>query len=69
MTLEEFPGLVGNIQEYAVGPQAFHLVVDGTGHHVPRGQFPAIIEARHKALSIRQQQLAPLAAYRLGDQE
>ncbi len=60
---------VADIEEQAVGTDAFHLMVDGAGDDIPWCQFGAFIEALHKALAVGQQQLATFAAHRFGNQE
>ncbi|MNV95733.1 hypothetical protein D3C71_1906590 [compost metagenome] len=69
MVLDELGRLVADVQVHAVHTQALHLVVDGAGDDVARGQLGARVEALHEALAVGQLEQAAFAAHRLGDQE
>ena len=60
---------VGDVQVDALGAQALHLVVDGAGDDIAGGEFGALVEAGHEAVTVGQQQAPPLAAQGLGDQK
>ncbi len=66
---DEIGRAMRDVQIDAVAAEPLHLVVDGAGDDVARRQFGALVEARHEALAIGQQQAGALAAQRLGDQE
>ncbi len=66
---DEIRRLVADVQIQAVRAQTLHFMVYGARHHVPGGQLGALVEARHEALAVGQQQAAALAANRLGDQK
>ena len=55
-------GLMANIQIHAVDAEALHLMVDGAGDDIARGQFAAFVEVRHKAATVRPFQQRAFAA-------
>ena len=61
--------LVADVQVDAIRAEALHLVVDGAGYDVPRGQLAARVEPVHEPAAVGQQQPAALAAHRFGDEE
>ena len=65
----ELGWFVTDVEQEMVGAGAFHLVVDGAGDDVARGQLLALVEAMHEALAARQPQVAALAAHRFGDEK
>src|SRR5690606_23521938 len=67
--LHELGRLVADVQVHAVDAEALHLVVDGAGDDVARGEFGAFVETLHKALAVGQLEVRPFAAQGLGDQE
>jgi hypothetical protein len=46
---DEVCGSMGDVEQDVFAADPFHLVVDGAGHDVARGQLGALIEAGHKA--------------------
>ena len=66
---DEVRGPMGDVQIEALGTQALHLVVDGAGDDVARGQLGALVKAVHKTLAVWQQEAPALATQGLGDEE
>ena len=65
----ELRRFVADVQIDALGPEPFHLMVDGAGDDVTRRQFGTGIEAGHKACPVGQFQYTALATHRLGNQK
>ena len=51
------------------GARRLHLVVDGAGHDVARGEGAARVVALHERRAVARHQDGPLAAHRLADEE
>ena len=66
---DEIRRLVADVQIHAIRPEALHLVVDGAGDDVPRGQLGPLVKLRHEAAAVGTAQVGPFAAQRLGQQE
>jgi hypothetical protein len=66
---DEVRGPMGDVQIEAFGAQALHLVVDGAGDDVARGQFGPLVKAVHEAVAVRQQEAPAFPTQGLADQE
>ena len=66
---DEIRWLVADVQIHAVGTEAFHLVVDGAGDYVPRGQLGPFIELQHEAAAVGAAQIGTFPAQGFGQQE
>ena len=69
MFLDEWSGLVADVQQYIFQAEPFHLMVNGAGDDIPWRQVTAFIKRLHERLAVRQQQPATFSAYRFGDQK
>ena len=56
---DEIRRLVADVQIHAIRPEALHLVVDGAGDDVPRGQLGPLVKLRHEAAAVRAAQMGP----------
>ncbi len=52
---DEIGWFVADVQIYAFRAQPFHLMVDGSGYDIARGQFQPGVEVLHEATAIGQQ--------------
>ena len=62
MTSDEFLGFVADIEVNRFDAQPLHFMINGTRHDIPRGQFEALVEPLHKAITVLQMQRCALTA-------
>ncbi len=61
--------LVGDVEKDTVIAVDLHLVINGTGDDVTRGQILEVMVASHEGMTVAPAQNRPLATHRLGNQE
>jgi hypothetical protein len=60
---------MADIQIHTVHAKTLHLMIDGAGDDIARGQFAAGVKVRHKAGAVRAFQVSAFAAQRFRQQE
>ena len=64
MLFDEGRWTVRDIEENAICPQPFHLMIDGASHNISRSELSPRVKSCHKGGSIRQQETASFASDR-----